>query len=315
MSNIIIFLIVFAIAPVPIGFIIEALRKRPQKPEKLYWSDNIDIQYINVNGNQVRYIKTGTGPVLVLLHTLRSQLDLFQRVIPELAKNHTVYALDYPGHGFSDIPETDYTPDFFVESVEGFLNELDISDATLAGISIGGVIPLLMAARKNQRVKAVVSINPYDFYKGLGVTRANPVAWMIIHAMRVPFLGETVMRMRLKFIEDIIWGGGVIDKSSWPRELLESLYASGCRSGQYQGFINLVRHGNLWEEAHREYQNIDVLVLLVYGKEDWSNETERNKTISGIPNARSIVLENSGHFSSVDAPEEIIDAINSITRV
>ena len=141
MNNLIIFLVVFAIAPVLIGFVIEALRKRPEKPERLYWSDDIDIQYINVNGNQLRYIKSGSGPNLVLLHTLRSQLDLFQRIIPDLAKNHTVYALDYPGHGFSDIPDTDYTPDFFVASVEGFMDKLDIRDATLAGISIGGVIP------------------------------------------------------------------------------------------------------------------------------------------------------------------------------
>ena len=171
-----------------------------------------------------------------------------------------------------------------------------------------------MAARNNQRVKAVVSINPYDFFKGLGVTRANPVAWMIVNAMRVPFLGESVMRMRLKFIEDIIWGGGVIDKSAWPEDLLNILYASGCRPGQFQGFINLVRHGYLWEQAHmRNTPKIDVPVLVIYGKKDWSNESDRQKTLSGIPNARSIVLENSGHFSSVDAPDEIIEAINSMS--
>jgi hypothetical protein len=35
---------------------------------------------------------------LVLLHTLRTQLDLFEKVVPELSKHSTVYAVDYPGH-------------------------------------------------------------------------------------------------------------------------------------------------------------------------------------------------------------------------
>jgi len=42
-------------------------------------------------------------------------------VVPELAKHFTVYALDYPGHGYSDIPKERYDADFFVRSVEGFL--------------------------------------------------------------------------------------------------------------------------------------------------------------------------------------------------
>src|ERR1700712_4510160 len=39
----------------------------------------------------------GDGPNLVLIHTVRTQLDLFQFVVPLLAKHFTVYALDLPG--------------------------------------------------------------------------------------------------------------------------------------------------------------------------------------------------------------------------
>jgi pimeloyl-ACP methyl ester carboxylesterase len=44
--------------------------------------------------------------------------------VPELAKYFTVYALDYPGHGYSDIPQARYDTDFFVDFVEGFLSAL-----------------------------------------------------------------------------------------------------------------------------------------------------------------------------------------------
>ena len=100
--------ITFIVLPVFISMLLEVLRKQPDTPETLYWSEDIPIQYTTIDGTRIRYIKTGQGPNLVLLHTLRTQLDIFQKVIPELEKDFTVYALDFPGHGFSDIPDTEW---------------------------------------------------------------------------------------------------------------------------------------------------------------------------------------------------------------
>ena len=94
-----------------VSFGVEALRRRPATPKALYWAPKIPIKTIVIDGNTIRYIKTGRGPNLVLLHTLRTQLDIFERLVPLLTPSFTVYALDYPGHGFSDIPKTDYGPD------------------------------------------------------------------------------------------------------------------------------------------------------------------------------------------------------------
>ncbi len=65
-------LVIGSIAPVVISWIVEALRSAPKVPEKLHWSPEITIRYIDINGNSLRYIVTGEGPVLVLLHTLFS---------------------------------------------------------------------------------------------------------------------------------------------------------------------------------------------------------------------------------------------------
>ena len=107
-----------------LSFAVEALRRRPTAPTTLYWAPKIPIQTTVLGGNTIRYIKNGKGPPLVLLHTLRTQLDIFEKLVPLLSKSFTVYALDYPGHGFSDIPKTDYGPELFVKTIEGFLDEL-----------------------------------------------------------------------------------------------------------------------------------------------------------------------------------------------
>jgi hypothetical protein len=50
------------------GFVVEALRQRPAAPDKLHWAPDLPIQYTEIDGNRIRYIKTGSGPNLVLLH-------------------------------------------------------------------------------------------------------------------------------------------------------------------------------------------------------------------------------------------------------
>src|SRR5262245_4853880 len=161
-----------------VSHIIEALRPIPQAPQTLRWAPDIPIDYVDVGGYRLRYIKVGRGPNLVLLHTLRTQLDLFEKVAPELAKDFTVYALDYPGHGYSDIPEERYTADFFANSVERFLDALDLREVTLSGVSIGGAIALIIAGRRNPRIARVLAINPYDYAKGRGMARSSPLGWM-----------------------------------------------------------------------------------------------------------------------------------------
>jgi pimeloyl-ACP methyl ester carboxylesterase len=83
----------------------------------------------------------------------------------------------------------DYTPAFFVRIAGKFLDEQSIKNATLAGVSIGGTIPLLLAARRHAGVARVIAVNSYDYAQGRGITRANLVAWLIFTTARVPVLG------------------------------------------------------------------------------------------------------------------------------
>jgi alpha/beta hydrolase fold len=100
-------LVASLISLVVVSYLVEMLRRPPRRPDRLSWAPDIPIEYTELGGARVRYIKTGSGPNLVLLHTLRMQLDIFQKVIPGLAEHFTVYAYDYPGHGWSDIPQSD----------------------------------------------------------------------------------------------------------------------------------------------------------------------------------------------------------------
>lgn len=287
-----------------------ALRSFPRPPERLAWAPNIPIQYVALDDARVRYIVTGQGPALVLLHTLRTQLDLFQKVIPELARHYRVYALDYPGHGWSDIPRAAYEPELFLRTVSQFLDRLDIDQATLVGESIGGSIALLLAARRHSRVGQVIAINPYDYDRGRGLRRSSTLANLIFGASRIPLVGAGIMRLRNPVIEGRILRGGVHRKGAIPPALAQEMYAVGGRPGHAQAFLSLVRHWPSWEAARSEYRDIDRPVLLLYGEYDWTRPEERAANRRDIPGARLRIVSDAGHFLSLDVPDEVVRSVN-----
>ena len=271
-----------------VSFLLEVLRPAPREPSTLRWAPDIPIEYVEVGGNKLRYIKAGTGPVVVLLHTLRTQLDLFEKVVPDLAKDFTVYALDYPGHGYSDIPKARYDADFFAGTVEGFLEKLNLNDVTLAGVSIGGSIALIIAARGNSRVARAVAINPYDYAKGRGMARSSPLGWMLNYTSLIPLIGETVMRLRNFMVVKSVLRGGVSDAKSISPELMQEMFRVGNRPGHYRAFISLLRNSESWEEATKDYGRIKIPVLLIWGSEDWARPHEREHDRDLVPGAKMV---------------------------
>jgi pimeloyl-ACP methyl ester carboxylesterase len=293
------------IALVLVSYAVEALRPRPRRPDKLPWGPGIPIEYANLGDIRVRYIKTGSGPNLVLLHTLRTQLDIFQKVIPELARHFTVTAYDYPGHGWSDIPRADYAPEDFYRWTAAFLDALGIEQACLAGISIGGTVALVLAARGNPRVDRAIAINPYDYWPAGGIRKSSVMARLILEPSGVPILGATLMRLRNRFVSDRIMEGGVASAQALPQDLKKELYEVGARPGHTRGFLSLLAHERLWPQARNEYPRIRIPTLLVYGDRDWAPAAMREQERALIPEVSMTTIPDGGHFLSLDRPEEL----------
>jgi pimeloyl-ACP methyl ester carboxylesterase len=306
---VIVSLVSLLVGPVLVSYLVEAFRSAPVPPNRLGWATEIPIRYVNVDGMNLRYIKVGQGPPLVLLHTLRTQLDMFQKVVPTLSQHFEVYALDYPGHGFSDIPNVEYTPELFIKSVAGFLEQVNVENATVTGESIGGSIALALAARHNPRVQRVIAVNPYDYDQGRGLRRSSAIANVLFGLNNVPLIGSTVTRLRQYPVFRKVMEGGVDRKDALPPALLREMYEVGNRPHHYQAFMSLVTHWGEWEKARAEYNQIAVPVLLVYGDHDWSRPEEQETNQRAIPGTQMTIVKDAGHFLCLDAPEELTQII------
>ncbi|MBR1174573.1 alpha/beta hydrolase [Bradyrhizobium sp. KB893862 SZCCT0404] len=260
----------------------------------------------------VRFQKTGSGPPLLLIHTIRTQLEYFRALAPLLAGSHTVYAIDLPGHGHSPIdPSASFDEPYFRRAVIRFIEELDLSNVTLVGESIGGALVLTVAASLPQRVQRVVAINPYDYETryGDGIRRGNRFANFIIGSLQIPVLGAINASLENKIVLGKIMGGGYHDPRKLPADLLAEFDEVARRPGYKRGARKVLAGWRSWSKARDYYQQISAPVTLIYGDSDWSRPDERERTRSLIPASRMVTLKKTGHFSAVENPSELARAI------
>jgi pimeloyl-ACP methyl ester carboxylesterase len=228
----------------------------------------------------------------------------------KIAKAHRIEFIDLPlwcsAASSQSVSELDVD---ITDAVEGFLDRLDLRDVTLAGVSIGGSIALIIASRRNPRVARVIAMNPYDYAKGRGMARSSLFGWIVTYLALIPLIGETVMRLRNFLIVKAILNGGVVDAQSIPPALLKEMYLIGNRPGHYRAFLSLLRNSESWEEATKEYGRIDVPVLLLWGEQDWATPSEREHDRMLIKDAEMMTIERGGHFLTLDRPEEVRDLI------
>jgi pimeloyl-ACP methyl ester carboxylesterase len=256
------------------------------------------------DGSRLRYFTAGSGPVLVLMHTIRTQLDYFHRVIPQLWDSFTVYALDLPGMGWSDIVPGAYyeEPDLRAAVVE-FITGLDLHDVTLAGESLGGALSLQASIDLKDRVARVVAFNSYDYPSGL--ERGNLFARFIISNIRMPGLGPVFAAMENRAIMTGIMRGGVVDNRTLPDDFIVELRKSGRRRGYSRVARAVYRSLKGFERAHDRYRDVSVPVTLVYSDQDWSRPAEREHVVGLLADVERITLPDTGHFSALERPNEV----------
>jgi len=256
------------------------------------------------DGSRLRYYTAGTGPPLVLMHTVRTQLDYFQRVIPRLWDHYTIYALDLPGMGWSDIvPGARYEEPELRAAVVEFASGLNLQGVTLAGESLGAALALSASIDLKGRVNRVVAFNSYDYPDGL--ERGNWLARFIITSVRLRGLGPVFANLEPRPIMRAVLQGGFVDKTKLPEDFLLELLRSGRRKGYSKVARAIYLSLKGFNRARHRYPEVSVPVTLVYSDRDWSRPAERDQVASSLADVQRITLPRTGHFSSLERPDDV----------
>jgi pimeloyl-ACP methyl ester carboxylesterase len=122
--------------------------------------------WVILDGARMRYLRSGSGPALVLLHGLLGYSFSWRLVMPALSAQATIYAVDMVGTGFSDRPPgLDCSMRASAERLLRFASEAGLSSFDLLGTSHGGAVAMRTAALAPARVRRLIlaaPVNPWS---------------------------------------------------------------------------------------------------------------------------------------------------------
>src|SRR5207249_9256365 len=157
---------------------------RRRRPEIDWRSARPPGSVIDVDGVPIHYIDRGSGPdVAVLIHGFLGHTYSFRYLIPELARDQRVVAVDLKGYGYSGRPRKgDYSQTEQARLVVRFMDKLGIDHASVVGHSLGGEVAMRMAANWPRRVEMVVlaaSVSGDRIPSPPVTPLIKPVLWLI----------------------------------------------------------------------------------------------------------------------------------------
>jgi len=224
----------------------------------------------------------------------------FRRNLPVLARaGYRVVAMDLRGNGWSDKPEVPraYMLDAFAADVLETLTALDISRATLVGLSLGGAIATRVALRWPVRVERLALCGAV----GLGTVRFVSAARRLPRALGRAPIG-TVPRAVVALALRAAYGNAA---GFTARDVDE--YHAPASDPAFRRALWAAVHDVDWRTLHRgEVRRLTMPLLVIFGTRDRIVSPRLVSRIVGeAPRARIVMLEDVGHLSPEEAPERV----------
>lgn len=124
--------------------------------------------FIEINGIDIFYKKSGQGQPLIMLHGNGETHEIFNSAFSLLNKYFTVYAIDFRDHGNSSIVDA-LNYDDHVKDVYEFIKRLNIKKPVYYGFSDGGIVGLILASRYIDLFERLIVSGPNINPQGLKV--------------------------------------------------------------------------------------------------------------------------------------------------
>ena len=254
------------------------------------------MPHANINGFKMHYDLAGEGGGLVLLHGLGSSREDWQLQTPVFAQSWRVIAPDCRGHGDSDGPPGPYSIKLFASDVEALLESLDVSQAHVLGISMGGLVAQQLALDAPQRVKSLVLVNTFSH---LSISGVGALFALLRRAIILQFFG----------MEQI---GRFIGRQLFPKAEQEELrritaqrWAQNDKKA-YRASSKAVLRFNVTERLGE----ISCPTLIISGANDRTVAPRHLEVLQrGIAGSRLVVIPDSTHATPIDQPQAFNAAV------
>jgi pimeloyl-ACP methyl ester carboxylesterase len=153
-------------------------------------------QTASVNGITLHYVRGGKGPVVILIHGFPQDWFEYHAIMPRLAKQFTVVAVDLRGVGGSTGTSTGYEAANLAEDLHQLATALKLERVYLVGHDIGGMVAYAFVRRYPQATRGAMILDvPLPGIEGWDEIQGHPAMWHV-RFMQVPGLAEKLVAGR-----------------------------------------------------------------------------------------------------------------------
>jgi haloalkane dehalogenase len=164
-----------------------------------------ESRYVEVHGSKIHYIDEGAGDPILFLHGNPTSSYLWRNIIPHLVPHGRCIAPDLIGMGKSDKPDLAYRFSDHSKYLEGFIEEIGLSNITVVLHDWGSGLGFHYAMMHESNIKAIAFMEalvkpmkwedfPSDQKMGFKLFRTTGIGWLMLSVMNM-FLTKLVPQM------------------------------------------------------------------------------------------------------------------------
>src|ERR1700712_2968651 len=243
-------------------------------------------------------VRTGSGKPLLLVHGI-SNLHNWDLIVPALARERTVTAVDLPGFGDSPPLAGEGSVASLTDAVEKFIAEQGLGDVDVIGSSMGARMALELARRGHHG--NVVALDPGGFWtdrqvKVFGATVGPSIALVkriqpLLPVLTANAVGRTALLLQFS-------------AKPWrlPADLVLGELRNFAASPSLDEAVRALVHGPKQQGA--QAGSLRGRVVIGWGRNDGvTPPSKADRAISLFPDASLHWFSDCGHFPHWDQPE------------
>ncbi|MCP8899442.1 alpha/beta fold hydrolase [Gilvimarinus xylanilyticus] len=261
-----------------------------------------------VYNSRVFWVEAGKQhkETVILIHGLgqKGWRD-WRQLIPPLAEEYRVLAIDLPGFGRSDKPAAKYSPENYARVLDALVTDAGIGSFRLIGHSMGGNVALRYATRYPQKVQRLVLISAAGILERS--TFAQHSAALPLETDMFPSLQQLPPSLREGMSEMVrTLGGGLLrwDALPNPDQLLNASDATWATALQGRPNLNAAL-ALVQEDYSRDLTDLQVPSLILWGEDDPVTPLRTGQLLDGqIPDSQLITFTGMGHMP-LNHPDQV----------
>ncbi|MFI6485122.1 alpha/beta fold hydrolase [Nonomuraea sp. NPDC050663] len=264
--------------------------------------------YATANGVRLHYVAGGQGAPVILLPGWPRTWWEFHKIMPDLARNHRVIAVDLRGMGASAKPKSGYDKRTMAADIAALITELGFDQADVIGSDIGSMVAFSLAANHPERVRKVVMIDVAHPDEGLNQLTLLPqpdvfhLWWFAFN--QVHGLPEQLLAGRARALIDHLCDLILLDKNA-VSDQDRRIYAHAYNTR------NAIRASNGWYQTYgqdiaddRTYKPVTPPVLALASP---SNDAYMRALLPAKAARAEIVrVENTSHYVVEERPQVVL---------